>query len=186
MADPKPIIIKLNSAPEEYQEAESEFLRAVGECVTGWAFIDRQLFRLYRFGLAAPTHTAAIIYFEQGTIGQRLHHICNLLEASLAQPRYEKFKEPWNKLCKKINALLPVRNANVHQPVKRTGMARDGKAVYVYAIYPEPYRRHLLKKPKVKELLTEDLKRHAAEIGVLEAELKAFVRMLREPVRTAT
>ena len=167
-------IIKLNPDPEEFLDAENEFLRAIGECVTGWAFIDRQLFRLYRFGLGAPTHTAAIIYFEQNTIGQQLHHINNLLQAALTQPQYEKFK----KLHKKIKDLLPVRNAIAHHPVKRTGVSREGKAVYVYAIYPEPYRRHLRKEPKVKELLTEDLKRHAAEVRGLEVELKTFVRAL--------
>ena len=41
MTEPRPVIIKLNPAPEEYLEAETAFLRAVGACVTCWAFADR-------------------------------------------------------------------------------------------------------------------------------------------------
>lgn len=178
MTDPKPVVIKLNPGPEEYLEAETAFLRAVGACVTCWAFVDRQLFRLYRLALGAPTHTAAIVYFGQNTIGQRLHQVDTLLKVSFSQPRYEKFKEPWHKLYKKVGDLLPYRNAIVHQPVKRTGFQRDGKAVYEYAIYVEPYSRHLPRKLKVQELHTEDLKQHAGDVETLEADLKAFVRLL--------
>ena len=38
MSGPRPIIIKVNPAREEYLEAENELLRAGGECVTYWAF----------------------------------------------------------------------------------------------------------------------------------------------------
>jgi hypothetical protein len=176
--DPKPVIIKLHPSPEEYLEAETDFLRSVGACVTRWAFVDRQLFRLYRLGLGAPTHTAAAIYFDQNTIGQRLRQVNNLLTACLSEKRYEQHKEPWVMLHKRVDALLPVRNAIAHSPVKRTGTARDGKAVYVYAIYLEPYRRHLPKKPKVQELHTEDLKQHAIEVEALESDLKAFAHEL--------
>jgi hypothetical protein len=40
---PTPVIIKLHPKPEEYVEAETAFLRAVGLCITQWAFVDRQL-----------------------------------------------------------------------------------------------------------------------------------------------
>src|SRR5260370_18007070 len=95
-------MIKLNPGREENLEGATEFLRAIGECVTAWAFIDRQLFRLYRLGLGAPTHTAAIIYFEQNTIGRQLVHVNNLLQAPFAQPRYEQFGKPWSTLPQKI------------------------------------------------------------------------------------
>ena len=70
MADePKPpVIIKAFPPPEEYRDAESEFLRALGLCVSQWAFVDRQLFCLFRLGLQAATHRAALIYYTPKTL----------------------------------------------------------------------------------------------------------------------
>jgi hypothetical protein len=114
MSEAKPVIIKLNPSPEEYLEAETAFLRAVGACVTCWAFVDRQLFGLFRTGLHAPTHTAAMIYFGQNTIGRSLGQVDVLLSAHLAHLKDEKLEADWQQLLRRIRDLLPVRNAIVH------------------------------------------------------------------------
>jgi hypothetical protein len=84
MSDNNTVIIKLHPEPEEYLEAETAFLRAVGLCVTRWAFVDRQLFRLFRFAIGASTHRAAIVYYEQNTLGQKLRQVDNLLKSCLS------------------------------------------------------------------------------------------------------
>jgi hypothetical protein len=83
MTDNNPVIIKLHPHPEEYVEAETAFLRAVGLCVTRWAFVDRQLFRLFRYGIGTSTDRAAIVYYKQNSIGPRLTHVVNLMKSRL-------------------------------------------------------------------------------------------------------
>src|SRR5438034_8408856 len=39
----------------------------------------RQLFRLFHFGIGASTHLAALVYYEQNTLGRRLRQVHNLL-----------------------------------------------------------------------------------------------------------
>jgi hypothetical protein len=116
MSEPKPVVIKLNPSPEEYLKAETAFLRAVGACVTSWAFVDRQLFGLFRTGLHAPTDAAAMIYYGQNTIGRNLGQVDVLLSAYLAHLKDEKLKADWKQLLRRTSDLLPVRNAIVHQP----------------------------------------------------------------------
>jgi hypothetical protein len=98
MNEPKQVMIKLNPNPEEYVDEEGAFLRAVGACVTCWAFVDRQLFRLFRFGLDAPTHTAALIYYGQNTIGRSLAQVDTLLSAYFADTQNEKHQAQWKSL----------------------------------------------------------------------------------------
>jgi hypothetical protein len=190
MTDPKPVIVKLHPQPEEYMDGEDAFLRAVGACVTCWAFVDRQLFRLFRFGLSAPTHTASLSYYGQNTIGRSISQVDILLSSRFSgddgneqhRAENEHRKAGWARLKARRSDLIPVRNAIVHQPVKRTGKASDGKAVYEYAIYPEPYlpptKRGRAAFGKKGELLTADLEKHAAEVQHLEADLKTFVRAI--------
>jgi hypothetical protein len=182
VSDTNTVIIKLHPEPEEYVEAETAFLRAVGLCVTQWAFVDRQLFRLFRFGIGASTHRAAIVYYEQNTLGQRLRQVDNLLKSSLSDRTNERYRATWKELYDRINDLLPARNIIVHQPVRRTGTASEGKAIYVYGIYIEPYQRYLNKKHKglndKEELKTQDLTCHAIAVGTLEADLIPILTMI--------
>jgi hypothetical protein len=89
----------------------------------------------------------------------------------------------------RVSGLLPVRNAIVHQPVKRTGKASDGRAIYEYAIYPEPFQPHRKKTNaglgEKGELLTTDLETHAASVQGLEADLKLFLREVQASKRSA-
>jgi hypothetical protein len=182
MSDDNTVIVKLHPDPEEYLAAETAFLRAIGLCVTQWAFVDRQLFRLFRFGIGASTHLAALVYYEQNTLGQRLRQVHNLLKSQLSNKGSEQHKLRWQTIYTRLNDLVPTRNIIVHQPVRRTGMASKGKAIYVYGIYIEPYQRYLNKEHKglrgKQELKTEDLNQHSIEVAALESDLKTFVRKL--------
>jgi hypothetical protein len=177
-----PVIIKLHPEPEEYVEAETAFLRAVGLCITQWAFVDRFLFRLFRRGLGAQTQRAAIIYYDQHSMSQKLRQVDALLNVLLAGEAQKELHEWWETLRKQINELLPTRNIVAHQPVRRLGTSDGKKAVYIYGIHIEPYQRYLKKQHKGMKgkdaLVTEDLIAHSEKAEELAGELAVFAKKL--------
>src|SRR5690348_14756689 len=112
----KPVIVKLHPEPEEYVEAETAFLRAVGLCITRWAFVDRMLFRLFKQRIGAPTHRAAIVYYDQHSINSHFRQVDALLKDLLEGAEYENLRELWKELREEITELLPTRNVIAHQP----------------------------------------------------------------------
>ena len=79
----RPRDTQTQSRYEEYEAAETEFLEAVGLCITQWAFVDRQLFRLFNFGLEAKRSRSAAIYYRQNSLDQRLKLTTNILRTHL-------------------------------------------------------------------------------------------------------
>ncbi|MDU6750387.1 MAG: hypothetical protein E6447_22290 [Bradyrhizobium sp.] len=180
-------IVKLNPEPEEYVEAETAFLRAIGLCITQWAFIDRMLFRLFKQGIGAPTHRAAIVFYDQHSINSHFRQVDALFRGLLEDKEYNDLRELWKELREKITDLLPTRNVIAHQPVRRIGTHDGQKAVYIYGIYVEPYQRFLKKDPKGMKgkaaLVTEDLNAHAEAVEELMVQLISFSKMV---IRTFT
>jgi hypothetical protein len=178
MADP--VITKLHPDPEEYEPAEKEFLETVGLCVTQWAFVDRQLFRLFNFGLKTTRSRSAAIYYRQNSLDQRLKFVTNVLEQALTE---EEYTQHWKPILPVFKKLIPTRNIIAHHPAKRTGTAKDGKAVYIYAIYIEPFERVLNKEyPGLQgkaDLQIADLVDHAIKVSELEQRLIAIFAKLR-------
>ena len=74
MTEPKPpVLVKLNPDPEEYQEAETKFFYTLGLCTNGWAYVDRQLYRLFRHSLQSDRLRSAILYYKQ----KACPNVCN-------------------------------------------------------------------------------------------------------------
>jgi hypothetical protein len=185
--DIAPRIVKLNPDPEEYVEAETAFLRAVGLCITQWAFVDRMLFRLFKQGVGAPTHRAAIVFYDQHSVNSHFRQVDALLKELLEDDKHANLRELWQELREKITDLLPTRNVIAHQPVRRIGTHDGQKAVHIYGIYVEPYQRFLKKRPKgmrgKEALVTEDLNAHAEAVEELMIQLVSFSKMV---IRTFT
>lgn len=179
MVEKTPVVIKAFPAPEEYKDAEEEFLQALGLCVSQWAFVDRQLFRLFRFALQTATHRAAIIYYGQRTLGQHVQAVDKLLGQNISPAQYD---DDWKPLRRRLEALVAVRNVFVHQPTRRLHTARNGKAVYEYAIHIEPYEKLLNRRVKgLKDkdhISVDDLKMHARQVHDLEDDLITLVKKL--------
>jgi hypothetical protein len=179
--EPKPpVIIKLHPNPDEYHEAEVKFFYSLGTCVSRWAFVDRQLFRLFLFALKTDALRSAILYYKQKTLHQRIQYVDDLLEHTTAKEDFEKI---WRPLRNRLfNDLLPTRNIFVHHPPARTGTSDGTKAIYNYSIHIEPNERILNRKyPGLKgkrELELQDLEQHAEAVETLERELSALVRSL--------
>jgi hypothetical protein len=179
MAEKSSVIIKAFPPPEEYEGAEREFLQALGLCVSQWAFVDRQLFRLFRFCLQTATHRAAVVYYSQRTLGQHVRAVDQLLKESLTPTHYET---DWRPLRGRFEELIAVRNIFAHQPTRRLHTAKNGKPVYEYAIHIEPYERLLNRKLrglKDKDHIdVDDLKKHAEAVHELERDFIGLVKKL--------
>jgi hypothetical protein len=176
--DPKPpVIVKLHPSREEYEKAETSFFYALGNCVNRWAFVDRQLYRLCRFGLDLNSRQTAIIYYRDAAFNRRLQLVDTSLRSIL--PKAQVVTE-WQPLNKRAFDLARTRNIFVHHPAKRLGTSDGEKAVYIYSIHIEPYYR-LANVPGLqgqKELSVADLEQHVIEVEKLENDLRAFHRKL--------
>lgn len=184
MTDPKrPVIVKLHPDRKDYIRAENEFLRVIGLCVNTWSFVDRELYRIFRFGLswfglASVSKAASILYYKKTTLDRHIQLANDMLEQVIAPDEYKS----WRLLQKKIRDAALTRNIIVHHPALRTGTSKGGKAVYLYSIHVEPYERLLNKEYqglKGKSALEiADLKAHAREVEQLTKELQGFLKTL--------
>jgi hypothetical protein len=149
--------------------------------------VDRFLFRLFRRCIGAPTHRAAIVYYENHSINQKLKLVDTLLKDLLEGDSFEELRGSWKSLREQINELVPTRNIVAHQPVRRLGTSDGEKAVYIYGIYIEPYQRYLKKQHKGMKgkdaLLTEDLVAHSEKVEELTVDLGAFAKKLARILR---
>ena len=179
-----PVIVKLNPSRKEYIRAENEFLRALGLCVNRWTLVDREIYRLFRFGLQrfgmkSASQAASILYYKQRQLQQHIQ-LAGDLPAHVI--REIEFREEWKPLSKKINDLAQTRNIIVHHPGLRTGTSKNGKAIYLYSIYIEPYERLANKEyPGLKgksSLEIADLKQHAESVDAMAKELAAFLKKI--------
>jgi hypothetical protein len=141
MADPKlPVIIKLHPPRKDYIRAENEFLRVVGLCVNTWAFVDRELYKIFRFvlnrlGIQHPTEIASMLYYKQRQLQQHIQSADDILDLVITKKEHD---DEWLPLRKKLKELAQIRNIIAHQPALRTHTAKNGKAVYLYSIHIEP------------------------------------------------
>ncbi len=186
MNESPPVIVKLHPSVEEYEEAENNFLRAVGNCVNAWAFVDRRMFQLFKLALKSSALAAATIYYKDKSISGRHNITSSMLKLYLSK---EEFDQEWMPIGKKIDDLIPTRNVIVHCPVRRIGTSDGKKAIYIYEIYPEPNEMMLepTRKPKGMRgqhgLGESDLKQHAEAVVEVEAQLTQLLSKLVGDVR---
>jgi hypothetical protein len=154
VAPRKPVIIKLHPDRRDYVRAENDFLRAIGLCVNTWAFVDRELYRIFRAALrslhpASTSKEASALYYKKRTLGQHIKMVDDKL-ALVLQP--DQLQSEWRPLQRRIKDATQTRNIVAHHPALRTGTARAGKAIYRYSIYIEPFEQ-ILNQPYPGDLL---------------------------------
>jgi len=179
--DPKQTtIIKLEPDPAEYIEAENEFFQALGRCTNHWAFVDRQIYRIFQHSLGVPAMRASILYYRQRSLGQRLQLVDSLLKT---EPGGDWYRDEWKPIYSKIQDLILTRNILVHHPALRRGTSKNGKPIYIYSIHIEPYEKMLGKnQPGLQgkdQLHLEDLIAHGKQVTEIEDELNILVSRLR-------
>jgi hypothetical protein len=176
------VIVPAFPSRRQVRPAEDKFLRAVGACVNGWAFVDRRLFELFRLRLQTATELAAHVYYKNKTLGMRVQLTGDVLETIMTPAQ---FKSDWKPIEKLLNELIPVRNIIVHSPVRRTHTSDGKKPVFVYEIYIEPYEQLIAKDPLRSKTAVgiTDLKNHESRVEELHTRLLALVSKVVRTVR---
>lgn len=172
MTLPKPIIIKAHPTSKQSIADRDKFLCLIGESITVWSFIDRALFILFDKALVATTQKAAIIYYKSPTLRGRV----SLLDALLKHVLKNRSLEAWKKINRRIEDLAAIRNVIAHEPPKRLGTSRKGRAVYIYSLHVEPAKR-LAGRP-ANVMYAKDLRSHIRQAEKLERSISQFVGVL--------
>ncbi len=171
--DPKPPVI-IAAFPSPGEPEMIEFFFTLGNAVNRWAFVDRVLFKIFRFSLKLDQRQTALFYYAERALNRRIDLVYSSLKSVLPSAQFEE----WKTLAKELKTLSHVRNVFVHHPVKRFGASDGVKPIYKWSIHIEPYEKLLNRDyPGLEgkdELFTEDLKDHVSKIEHLEEELRKF------------
>jgi hypothetical protein len=166
-----PVVLKFNPDPDEPELIE--FYSTLGMCVSSWAFVDRRLYEIFHYVLKMDSRQSALLYYRLKAFNQRLRLVDDALRSFLTKKAYT---DEWGPVQARLVDLSHTRNIIAHHPTKRVGKRKDGRPIYIYTIYIEPYERILNNDYKglrgKDELGVEDLKEHDREIEKMEVDLR--------------
>ncbi len=170
------VILRLDPKTKQVERDNETFLRLVGECVSLWAFLDRELFKLTKAALGTDDVRTAIVFYSWTNIANHIQLVDKLMKHGLSETH---FASKWKPLHKLIIRHLKTRSIYAHQPLKRTGMGKNNRAFYYYSIHIEP--AELLVRSGHEglggksELVAKDLRKHAYSLEKLvKKELSKF------------
>jgi hypothetical protein len=170
---------------DAHWKMREEFFSLVGQAITRWSYIDRDLFDFCRFALNASEKMSAIIFYRSPTIGDHMNLTDSLMKAAQL---HERHLRQWAAILAEMNRLLPLRNEIAHNPHVSAGMiviqlnsksSEPGQVVsneQWYEIRTE--QRKLLRQSKNKaaqpfKVKSADLLKHLQELQVLEDAIHA-------------
>jgi len=158
------------------EDARRNFFYGIGRCIDRWAYVDRQLYLVFRLVLKLDPTQASLLFYRVPTFGQRLNLVEDALRAVFDRKELEK---TWIPLAYKIRGLSLIRHIFAHHPVEQLTNARG------YGIYIEPFLRTQLRKNGLpadkEEFEIGDLKQHSHAIAELQMALVEFSRSLNRP-----
>jgi hypothetical protein len=173
-------VLKLYPTSKRVKRDRDTFLRVLGECVSLWSFLDRELFNLTQAALGVDHARTAIVFYSWANIANHLTLVDRLMKHSLDK---KDFETEWKPLSKSIKRHLDTRSIYAHQPVKRTGTERSKRAFYFYSIYIEPAEQSLQREYKglggKSELLAKDLRKHGRSLENLVKQVSEFYMIFK-------
>lgn len=161
----------------------------LGYCITEWASVEDQLFRICLGVLKAPETQAAIVFFRTPTMETRLQLIQELLEAIIPAPERKNGGHPhadmdkWKIISKTFADLVPIRNRLAHDQVRRTDiyLAEEGEDVSGrepigswFEIGQSPHKELRPRIDRKDDLLVGDLRAHRNLVRGLVDSLSSF------------
>jgi hypothetical protein len=158
----------------------------VGFCITAWALIEEQLFKICTFSLATSAGQAAIVYYRTPSLDARLSLVSELVTNMLPQKerpnggREHPAVIRWNELSKNVRDLLTIRRRIAHHPVsaRHTLDKKDGIGELDLKTWLEIYmsqEEQLRGRDKNLKPLKEDhLTIHYLDVAGLSRKLGAF------------
>jgi hypothetical protein len=170
------VVLSFDPKTKQVERDKEIFLRLLGECVSLWAFLDRELFHLTKTALGTDDKRTAIVFYFRQDLTNHLTLVDRLMKHGVSE---DHFLHKWRPLHKVITRHLATRSIYAHQPTRRTGTGKNNRAFYYYSIHIEPAQQQLGGDFKQglgdkKELLTKDLKKHAHSLEKLVKEVSDF------------
>jgi hypothetical protein len=163
---------------KRWEANRDEFHRLVGYCITAWAEVDDQLFRIFRDCLG-PYDQSAIIYYRTPGLDVRLALVDEIVITTLL-PSWERpgTTDPrvkaWKAAIKDFRNLLAVRHRIAHQPVGMGHSPSGGYSLAPFEIQVSEHESLRDKAARLRPLQTEDLEQHKAGIEKLRDRLRSF------------
>lgn len=167
-------VIKAYPGSKKVHEDEREFARLVGECITTWAFVDRQVFGLLNMHLGTNTKRAAVVYYRWPTLAGRADLADALLKSELSKAVFEN---KWRPIYKDLKNLLAMRAVIAHQPPVRIGTGAGTRAIFHFAIHIELAELEVKSFEKLRGKLhlgMKDLRDHIGQVQQLVERLRTL------------
>ena len=166
-------------------QLETEFMTELGLCITGWAYIEEELFHICHHVLGVTQERASIVYYRTPTIDARLHLVGELVATFFPRPpkkdggHKHKSVKLWEGLEKDLRERLQTRNQLAHSPATPVAQFHKGPEVSIpievhyesYVSGPERLRGRSHNKAALRIL---DLRTHRRDVGYLHMRLRDF------------
>ncbi len=193
-----------DSPTESLHEKTREFFETLGRCISAWAMVDDELFRIFR-DCIGPYEQCAIIYYRTPGLDLRLNLTDEIVESVLPRPERKsgghvhKSVKEWKALFNKFKKLLEVRRRLAHHPVSLKyewcyqltedsyGLAQlfSGKPPKmgllpkrIHAIDVGEHERLRKKSGAMQSLTERDLLIHLSSVRTLANDLNEFSRVV--------
>jgi hypothetical protein len=172
--------MKRNSATSQSEELDNnqaamrfkDFFSAVGYAITRWSYVNSSLFDFCYFSLDTTRDKAAIVFYRQKELGQKLQLVDQLMKQSLSPRMLKK----WNEISKKTNELLPFRNFLAHEAPTQVHSGTFIVGEGPYEFQPPPPEAWWEIRTEESKLLSS--KRES--IQVKQEQVIAHIRMLNQ------
>jgi hypothetical protein len=174
-----------------------EFFFHLGFAINRWAFVERELFHVFRFLLGNTSDSAAsYLFYKQPTTALRFSMVDTLVDAILTPSH----KNRWAGIKKRFNKEIPLRNRLAHDPSNQIVSAAGSVGSSAPPPVPPPIWElqwepaKLLQSKKPGDLQPVNVTRivtHISEVTDLQNELSEFrkklpIRLPKQAAPTAT
>jgi hypothetical protein len=175
----------------DYPKQHDEFMTLLGFCITAWAKIEEQLFKICELCLGARPDRVAIVYYRTPTVDARMKLVDELVGTALPTKTPGEHDHPdvitWSSIVKDAGALLHIRRRIAHHPVRAKINLPPGTYKPKAFWYLEPNSwleiyesetERLRTGKELQPLKTDDLKKHAkalTEVGNRFAQFRKDV-----------
>jgi hypothetical protein len=196
-------------APISPHDAGHEFFETLGRCISAWANVDDELFRIFR-DCIGPYEQSAIIFYRTPGLDVRLALTEEIVLSVLPKTEKRSGAHPhvsvkaWNKLAAHFRELLSTRRRLAHHPVSvrydryfQFGVTPFGTAPFYSGQQLDPHieihvgdhERLRDKAAELPALTIADLSSHLSSVRQLANGLNNFSRdvlfpLLEESLRT--
>jgi hypothetical protein len=164
------------------------FYASLGECITAWAAIERELFELFHRALGVERRwsskyrkdpdreKSALLFWTFPTFGMRLNYTSMLVTHCLETADGSKTKpqKHWKKLSDDLEKLHSFRNKLAHQPTTKDAVIEHDHGTILFWAKEMIIPNKLDKKKKpFKPIGQDDLDEHLLSVSAICHKLKS-------------